>query len=100
MTIEETTVRYPAAAPQAAAVDLHDQPKRCKERRYLLAFFASLHERANGAPAAARLESGTFIARFDARHRPARSEFAATFNRLTSDTNTERMLTLTKAVTA
>ena len=129
---------YPPAAPQAAAADLHDPPKRCKELRYLLAFFASLHERAtqrsiinelkslqecvgefhdsrvqratvgtfaeqtlsNGAPAAARLESRSFTARFDARQRQAHSEFAAMFNRFTSDTNTEQMRTRTKAVAA
>ena len=56
---------------------------------------------ANERPAAdTLLAMGAFTARLDARQRQARSEFAATFSRFTSDTNTERMRTLTKAAAA
>ena len=130
--------RGSAITPQSASADLHDLRKRCKELRYLLEFFASLHDPAthrriikelkslqdclgefqdsqvqrdmvatfaeqmlaNGTPAATMLAMGAFTARLDARQRQARGEFAATFNRFTSDANTERMRTLTKAASA
>jgi CHAD domain-containing protein len=36
--------RGSAIMPQSASADLHDLRKRCKELRYLLEFFASLHD--------------------------------------------------------
>jgi CHAD domain-containing protein len=130
--------RGSAITPLSPAADLHDLRKRCKELRYLLEFFASLHDpathrrivkelkalqdclgefqdsqvqrdavatfaeqmMADGAPAATLLAMGALTARLDARQRQARSEFAATFNRFSSRTNTKRMRTLTTAARA